>query len=284
LSENATLSVKLLEITLSIPAPYGAPPPSYHDAVADAPPDYTTADILAEAHIDERRSSPPYPGARRQEQETSSLLKDPMTPPAVDFGDTSSFQTHGNAKKKKQAQKQADQAKWANSDAEEGNKEAGEGEENGGGAGGSNNGDGGGGGDDDDWWDPGKKKKGKKGRGGVDEEEEKRKKEEEEEKKKEEEDEKQKQEEDAAANGDNALSWADSVGDANPDDEWAGFTATTKKGKKNNKKGKVSVVSDRTVVFQLNVSLGSGPRPSPPSPPSTCTHCICGPSNHSSLR
>ncbi|KAI9874854.1 MAG: hypothetical protein M1830_009203 [Pleopsidium flavum] len=260
--EELTLSVELLDVTSSTPAPYGAPPPSYHDAVADAPPDYTTTDSLAEASNDQRRSSPPCTGARCPERTTSSLLKGPMTPPVVDFGDTSTFKTHGGAKKKKQAQKKADQAKWANSDDEEGNKEGGEGEENGGGAGGSSNGDGGaGGGDDDDWWDSGKKTKGKKGKGGIDEEEEKRKKEEEEKKKKEE-DEQQKQEEDDAANGGNALSWADSVGDANPDDEWAGFAATTKKGKKNNKKGKAAD------------PIPPPPPPPPPAPSAPTTSAV----------
>lgn len=165
-----------------------------------------------------------------------------MPPRAVDLGDTSGFVTHAGAKKKKQAAKQADKAKWANSDDEGGSKEGGEANENAGGAGGSNNGDGGAGGDDgDDIWDTGKKKKGKKGKGGVDEEKEKKKKEEEEEeKKRKEEDENAKREEEDVANGDNPLSWADSVGDANPDDDWTGFTSTAKKGKKG-KKGKVSL-------------------------------------------
>lgn len=200
-----------------------------------------------------------------------------MKPPSVDFGDTSTFQTHG-AKKNKQAQKKADQAKWAKSDDEGGTKEGGEGEGTGGGAGGSNNGDGGAGGDDDDWGNSGKKKKGRKGKGGVDAEEEKRKKEEEEKKRKEEE-EKQKQEEDDAPNGGNSLSWADSVGDANPDDEWAGFTATTKKGKKNNKKGKVSLENGMAIGLKLILSKGSR---SCSSPSTTCairTAYIFGPSN-----
>lgn len=239
-SKDFIPSVKILDGSRSTPPPYGSlpPPPSYRDAVADAPPDYTTTDCLAVSHTDEPRRPPSYLDSRRREQKIAVLLEDPMAPRAVDLGDTSGFVTHG-AKKKKQEAKQASQAKWANPDDEGGSKEGGEANGNAGGAaGGSNNGDGGGAGGDegDDWWDTGKKKKGKKGNGGVDEEEERRKKEEEEERKRKEE------EEYDVGNGGDPLSWADSVGDANanPNDEWGGFTTTAKKGKKD-KKGKVSL-------------------------------------------
>ncbi len=156
-----------------------------------------------------------------------------MTALGIDFDDTSNFR-QAAGKKAKKAQSQAQKSKWAD-DGDEGNKDGGEGDGNGGEGGGSNNGDGGagnGGGGGDDWndWDTGNKKKiGKKAK-----EEEKKKKQEEED------DEKKEEEDTAAANGTNALSWAD---DANGDlgDDWGGFTTTTKKDKKG-KKGKVSHV------------------------------------------
>lgn len=220
------MSVELLEVAENTPSPYGSPPPSYHEAITDAPPDYTSTDSLAHCHsinFDIPFLAPKGGGDRQ--------LKDPlplpglMSPPAINFDDTSNTRSHG-ANKKKQMQKKANQAKWAESD-DEGNKDDGNGEENGGGGGGSNHGDGGAGDDGDDW-DTGKKKKGKKGKQNVDEEEEKKKKEEEEQKKKEEEE---------AANGGDPFSWVDG-GDANPDDESGGFTTAGKKGKKG-KKGKV---------------------------------------------
>lgn len=221
------MSVELLEVAENTPSPYGSPPPSYHEAITDAPPDYTSTDCLVHCLTINLGVFPLASQGGTPQLKAPLSLTGLMSPPAVNFDDTSNFQSHG-AKKKKQAQKKATQAKWADSD-DEGNKEDGDGEENGGGGGGSNHGDGGAGDDGDDW-DTGKKKKGKKGKQNVDEEEQKKKEEEEEQKKKDEEE---------AASGGNPLSWADG-GDANPDDEWGGFTAAGKKGKKG-KKGKVCI-------------------------------------------
>lgn len=219
------MSVELLEVAENTPSPYGSPPPSYREAIADAPPDYTSTDCLA--HCQAINPSVLFPASKGGNRRSNDppLPIGLMSPPAINFDDTSSFQSHG-AKKKKQAQKKANQAKWADPD-DEGNKEDGNAEENGGGGGDSNHGDGGAGDDDDDW-DTGKKKKGKQQN--VDEEEE------EEKKRKEEEKQKMKDEEEAARGGD-PLSWADG-GEANPADEWGGFMAAGKKGKKA-KKGKV---------------------------------------------
>lgn len=149
--------------------------------------------------------------------------------PEIDLNDTSNFRQAGGTKKAKKAQKEADQAKWAD-DGDGGNKDEAGGEKNGDEAGGSNNGDGGagdgsGGGDDWNAWDTGKKKKGKKAK-----EEEKKKQEEEKTKKLEEEEERKTQE--GTGNGDNPLSWVDE----DPGDEWGSLSP--KKDKKA-KKGKV---------------------------------------------
>ena len=215
------MSVELLEVAEDTPSSYGVSPPSYHEAITDAPPDYTSTDCLAHRHVfHESILSPTSKAAYRQLKDTLPLPA-LMSPPAINFDDYSNSQTHAT-KKKKQAQKKANQAKWADSD-DEGNKEDGNGEENGGVGGGSNHGDGGAGDDGDDW-DTGKKK-GKKGKQKIDEEEE---------KKKEEEEKKKKDEEEAASGGGGPLSWADG-GDANPEDEWGGFTTAGKKGKKGKK-------------------------------------------------
>ena len=201
------------------------PPPSYTDAITDAPPIYEFNGSLDRLH--NQPEDDPKREIFKVRLKESEFLLNPMTPSKIDFGDSSSFRQVGN-KKKKQAAKQADKAKWAES-GDEGNKDNGGGEDDGGGGGGeggSNNGDGGAGDDGagDDWNTGDKKKKGKKGKAA--EEEEKRKKEEEEQKKK---------EEAEAASGD-PISWANG-GDVNPDDDWGDFTATAKKGNKG-KKGK----------------------------------------------
>ena len=222
------MSVELLEVAENTPSPYGSPPPTYHEVITDAPPDYTSTDCLARCHIINPSVLSPTSKSRDRPSKDPLPLTGLMSPPAINFDDTSNIQSHGS-KKKKQTQKKANHAKWANSD-DEGNKEDGNDEENGGGGGGSNHGDGGadgGAGDDGDDWDTGKKK-GKKGKQNVDEEEEKKNKEEEEQRKKDEEE---------AASGGNPLTWVDG-GDANPDDECGGFMAAGKKGKKG-KKGKV---------------------------------------------
>jgi len=195
------------------------PPPSYTDAIADAPPTYKPIANLDRQH----NEHDVVPGWQRKDLK---LHLNPITPSMIDFGDSSNFHQVG-AKKKKQQAKQADKAKWADS-GDEGNKDEGGGEENGGGGGGggSDNGDGGAGDDGgggDDWNTGNKKKKGKKGKAA----------EEEEEKKKEEEEQRKKDEADAVG-GDDPLSWANG-GDANPADEWSGFSTTAKKGKKGKK-------------------------------------------------
>ena len=213
-------------------------PPSYLDSTRDTPPPYAEVDlkkllgdfesIITASFTRSTAKSPPRPEplVRYHEDPIQS-----MTTPSIDFDDTSNFRQA--AKKGKggggKAQKQANKNSWGSGD--EGNKDAGGGDgdgaagDGGGNAAGGAGGDGGDGGDEwNDWSAPGKKKKGKKGKGGVDEEEEK--------KRKEEEEEKEKEQEDAAKA--NPLSWADS-GNPSQDDEWGGFTSTTKKGKKGKK-------------------------------------------------
>ena len=230
-------------------------PPSYLDSTSDAPPPYAEVDvrkllddvesIITASFTRSLPPSPPRPEPRIRHP------KDPIKPmntPSIDFDDTSSFR---QAKKNKagggKAQKQANKNSWGSDD--EGNKDAGGGEGDGasgdggnnaaGGAGGDggDGGDGGGGDEWNDWNAPSKKKKAKKGKGGVDEEEEKKKKEEEE----------MEKEQEEAANPD-PLSWAN-TGNPSQDDDWGGFTSTTKKGKKG-KKDKVlhSFLSQRSLA------------------------------------
>ena len=212
----------------STDSPPFEPPPSYSDSITDEPPNYDCIDDLALAQV--ARSYPVPPPAYCYRPTNTAVPLDQMTTPDIDFGDTSNIRQVAK-KKEKQQKKQADAAKY-NDEGGDGNAEGAEGgEENGGGGeGGGNNGDGGagddgGGGDDWGGWDVGKKKKGKKAK-----EEEKKKQEEEEE-------DRRKEEEDAKANG--KLDWAD---DANGDvgDDWGGFTTTTTKKGKKDKKGKVS--------------------------------------------
>ena len=211
-----------LDSTSSIPIDL---PPSYHDSIADLPPNYDLCEGLISIQLCSKDLSlPPF---YSDEPQSRFLPLGSMTAPDIDLTDTSNFRQAAGKKKKQQA-KAANQAKWADG-GDEGSKDGGNGEENGEGGGGNNNGDGGagdGGGGGDDWnnWDTGKKKKGKKAK-----EEEKKKQEEEEEEAA------RKKEEEEAAKKDNPLSWAD---EANGDlgDDWGGFS-TTKKDKK--KKGKV---------------------------------------------
>lgn len=214
------------------------PPPSYIDCLSDNPPPYTFNDSL----LDVPRSKITLRSSFTFIDPASTTWKESlpsMTTPRLDFGDSSNFRQA--AKKKKGGQKQT-----STTPEDEGSKEPGGGEDNGGGGGagaggGSNNGDGGAGGDGGDGWDnngddwnTGKKKKGKKNRGGVTEDEEKKKKQEQEEE--EEKERVRKEDEEETADAGDPLSWAN--GDADPNDEWAGFMATGKKAKKN-KKGKV---------------------------------------------
>jgi len=217
------------------------PPPSYYESIADEPPSYDLTEDLAAVQPGYKQQDKPPAYEYVPKEATDGVGS--MTAPSVDFDHTSNFR-QAAGKKAKKAQKQADQAKWADGGGDEGNNDAGEGDQNGGEGDGSNNGDGGagdggGGGGGDDWndWDTGnKKKKGKKAK--------------EEEKKKQEEEEKKKQEEEAAG-ATNPLSWAD---DANGDvgDDWGGFTTTTKKDKKG-KKGKVSQKHGSIVRIKTNL-------------------------------
>lgn len=218
-------------------------PPPYTATITDAPPTYellqlptpeqNSIALKSETRKGEDHSIFPWP-ARRVHTPTLPII--PMTPAAIDFNDTSTFRQAA----KKNAKKKATQGSWAD-DAGEGANDGGEGAGNaggggegggggGGGAGGSNNGDGGagddGGGDEWNFGGGKKKKKGKKGKNAIEEEEEQKEKEEEEKKKMED-----------STGGGQDLSWMDDPA-GKPEDEWATFTGTEKKGKKN-KKGKI---------------------------------------------
>lgn len=261
------------------PAAYGAPPPSYDEAVNDLPPDYSVAPALAKAKISLHDSAPSKSAPKVHQDQPNSLEK--SSPDVlIDFESTSGIRQHAGKKKKNAAKKAAAQDKSANDDdgekkgteeGQNGDGGAGDGGADGGNGGGDGAGDGGGdgGGDDwDDWPTGGNKKKNKKKKKKEEEEEEKRRQEEEEE----EEERKQKEEEEkkaaeeaaaaaAAATTNNNLSWADEVNDANPDDEWAGFTTAGKK--KKNKKGKVRGCLQLCILSKsLLISTG---RPDPGS-------------------
>lgn len=215
------------------------PPPSYIESQADLPPLYAQID----PSIYPPKPSTPArcPKGTRSDivswqnwwsQPRDQSVFPQMPVPDLDFDDSSNFR-QAAGKKNKKGQQGANQSSWADP-GDEGNKDGADGEKHGGVGGGSNNGDGGAGGaggaggdgGGDDWgndWNAPKKKKGKKGKS-VDEEEE---------KKKQEEEERKKEEEEAALNGD-PLDWANEV-DTNANDDWEGFTSTTKKGKKNKK-------------------------------------------------
>ena len=219
------------------------PPPSYTAAISDAPPCYEILQSsihnqgLVISSLDFWPVKEPSRPSGHSKLEAPAIPVHPMTPPSIDFNDTSTFRQAGKKANKKTQQK-ASQDKWADDDGD-GTNPGGEGGDNTGGGngggtgggGGSNNGDGGagddGGGDEWNFGGGKKKKKGKKGKNAIDEEEEQKEKEEEEKRKNEE----------GGLSGANDLSWMDdAVG--KPDEEWAGVTSTDKKGKKN-KKGKV---------------------------------------------
>ncbi len=230
---------------------YGAVPPSYNEALLDAPPDYTSSDSLA--HAD--RSLQPVPSRIVElglKAERAWMCRSP-SPVAqtnmsfLDFDDfdvTSTFQTaKGNNKKKKApAASWEDDGEAANNDggaADGGAGGTGDGGDAGGEGGGAGGDGGGGGGDDgggDDWGEWGAKKVKKKGKKKQQEEDDAKKKEEEEkieaEKNKE--------------GGD--LSWADEVTNAVEDDDWGAFTTTTKK---KDKKKKDKVWQEDQAVFHL---------------------------------
>lgn len=229
-------------------------PPAYEDTLDDAPPDYTSTDALATAA--QTAAPPPLPPYGPPSGPPSSHPLLPLSiellekEARVDLSKVDNVREHkkGSKKKKQPAQKMAS---WAQSDDEDkkkgdgGGDNGGDGNEGGGdNGGGGDAGGGGGGGDDngdngddgDEWNEAGGKKNKKKKKGKKAEEEE------EEEKKAEEEEEEQ---EAAAAHTSTGSPWDllatepgdDDAPDANPDDEWAGFTPATKKKKK---KGKVS--------------------------------------------
>ncbi|KAL8913149.1 MAG: hypothetical protein Q9171_001943 [Xanthocarpia ochracea] len=238
------------------------PPPPYSASVTDAPPCYQSLQPLpyhqkpaAESLCQYRYQN--YNISLWPELHTSQPLIHPMTPPAIDLNDTSTFRQVGG-KKKKQAAKSTD---WPD-EGDGGAKDGAEGADNAGGGaggGGANNGDGGAGAGDDggggDEWNFGgggkKGKKNKKGKNAVDEDEEKRKKEEEEERKR-------KEEEEEDAGGAGALDWMND-GDTKPDDDWGGFTSTDKKGKKN-KKGKTEPAFGSQNNDFSDINLGETPK------------------------
>ena len=235
-TKKVSLLLELLTLITTSPELYGTPPPPYDDALLDSPPPYLTTESNAHSRVEAGNFAP----SRRYEL-NGQHRDDPtinIMDGTLDWGTTAGFKSVGN--KNKKAAKKAAQARWAGSDNEDENKGAegadggggGEDGEGGGAGGNGDGGDGAGGGDGggDDWDFGGGKKNKKKGKKAKQEEEEKKRQEEEEAAKKKEE------EEAAAANGHpaNPLSWPD---EANPDDEWGGFTTSKskKKGKKGNK-------------------------------------------------
>jgi hypothetical protein len=201
-----------------------------NDGDPSALPSHLDSECLAKARIELAASAPAKSEAKETKSREIELLRDPAMEDSVNLGDFTGIQTRGKAAKK--AAKKAQQAKWMDSDNEDGAKngeggndgEGGGGNDGGGGGGGGGNGDGGAGGDDGDEWDFGGKKNKKNKKKAKQEEEEKRAREEEEERKK--------REEAAAAH---TLSWADETNDANVDDEWAAFSSKKEKKKKGKK-------------------------------------------------
>ena len=223
----------------------GDPPPPYDNETSDAPPPYTLHYTPAQSPP----SSEPRLGGIDPFARSAIIWTQPMTAPKPDLSASAEFRQRG--KKKKNPKKGDDN--WASGD--EGKKDGGTDEKNNGddagdgaaGGAGAGAGAGGGGGDDgdggagngggDDEWNTGKKKKkGKKGKAAVEEEEEKKLEEEKKMKQQEEEDERKKAEQEEATTGGGLPAWP-SGGDADPGDEWGGFTKAEKKGKKG-KKGK----------------------------------------------
>lgn len=134
-----------------------APPPAYEESLRDIPPDYTSTDELA-------RSNASY--LSHDHKCDHSLRSRPATNAVddkIDLTQPHNIRQHVN-KKAKQAQKKAQQAKWADSDDEAkkdepAEEEKGAGGNGGAGAGGSGDPPGGG---DDDWWNDGNNGGGKK--------------------------------------------------------------------------------------------------------------------------
>ncbi|KAI4140053.1 MAG: hypothetical protein LQ341_003981, partial [Variospora aurantia] len=264
--KNVT-STELFDLAQNTFGPPVEAPPPYTVTLVDAPPSYDTLHLLPPNAI--IQTSNTYQKSTHSECQWRAKLQTPappiypMTLVELDYNDTSTFRQVKGKTNQKKAQKQADRAKWAD-DGGEGANEGGEGGENagsggGGGGGGSNNGDGGAGDDGGGWddWNTGggkKNKKGKKGKKGLEEEEEEKKAKEEEEKKAKEEEEK-KAKEGTDVGGANDLSWMNDTSAKLADDDWGGFTATEKKGKKN-KKGKAEVAPEPNLNAFEDVNLG----------------------------
>lgn len=236
---------------------YGTPPPPYHEAANDLPPDYFISPSISHTKNLSSDSAPKATGQSAY-QPGSYLFCGPNPDIHIDFNCSAGRRECG---KKKGGSKKPTQEKWGNDDENDKTpperQDSDEHGNGGGGAGdgGNNGGDGGDGDDKDDWAVGGGKKKNKKKKK-KDEDEEKERKEEEERKRKEEEERKRKEEEEgrigekveeeeekksaeeaAVVATKNRLSWADEINDGKQDDEW-GFTTSSKK--KKNKKVKVS--------------------------------------------
>lgn len=152
--------------------PPAVPPPTYEESLQDLPPDYTTTEALAAFQL-------PQDVKDSVGEILTNLKLYPSTGDAhdkIDVSEIEGIRSYGG-KKAKQAAKKAQQAKWADSDNEEGNGEGADGgaggDDNGGGDDGAGAGAGGDGGDppgggdggdggDGDIWDTGSKKKDKK--------------------------------------------------------------------------------------------------------------------------
>lgn len=201
---------------------YTQPPPSYDEALADIPPDYTTLLSLAERKTLHYDACQPTP-TRKTHEKSNTFWKDGSINVDIDFGDPAGVREH---KKKKPAAKKAAAPPpppadtGGGSDNAGGDQPSGDGGGDGGGdAGGDGGGDDGGGGGDDDWnaWTTtGSKKKTKKQ---EEEEEEARKA--------------------AEASTANNLSWAEEADGGG--DDWAGFATVGKKKK---------------VIFIYNLHIG----------------------------
>ena len=215
--KEASITEDWLRATTKAPAPYGTPPPSYHDTLRDTPPVYSEPNAVARQYSTDLVDPPAYTTLIVGTQTRGYLDISLVTEPKLDVNSMEGVREHAGTKKKKQAAKAAAKSKWADDSDDEDKKDD---EDGGGGSnGGSNNGDGGAGGDDNGDGDDKKKKKGGKNKGDPDEDDKKK------------DEEKKKKEDEAAFNS----GWND--GDTNPDDDW-GFQSANKK--KKNKKGKVS--------------------------------------------
>lgn len=234
----------MLDIVLrtSHPAGYGSPPPSYTDAIADLPPEYSALPPVAEVRDLAQDGAAPAKPAQTNRRKESDLVQKPTPDISKDFEAPSGVRER--KKKKPTAKKPAQSNKGASSDnggekkGGEDARDAGDAAQGGDGATGGNDGNGeGGGGDggggDDEWggWNVGSsKKKNKKKQ--KEEEEERKRKEEEERAAKEEEERSRAEETTTTAGTSDNLSWADDIAEANADDPWASTTTIKRKDEK----------------------------------------------------